>query len=76
VKKFAVDRPFADPDVGSRKIVEIANGIEAEQDGRILIERINALFLAAGGKMEPERPVYGNYCLEDTHSVAKHFPVW
>ena len=31
-----------------RKLVEIANGVEAVQDGRIFIERVNELFLAAG----------------------------
>ena len=49
MKKFAADRPLADPDAAARKIVEIANGVEAVQDGRIYIERVNALFLAAGG---------------------------
>jgi len=38
--KFATDRPFADPDAAARKLVEIANGVEAVQDGRIYIERI------------------------------------
>ena len=49
MKKFVANRPFADPDVAARKIVEIANGIEAVQDGRIYIERVNAPFLAAAG---------------------------
>ena len=49
MKKFVADHPFADPDVAARKIVEIANDVEAVQDGRIYIERINAPFLAAGG---------------------------
>ena len=30
-------------------LIEIANGVEAVQDGRIYIERVNAPFLAAGG---------------------------
>jgi hypothetical protein len=47
--KFTADRPFADPDVAARKLVEIANGVEPAQDGRIYIERVNAPFLAAGG---------------------------
>jgi hypothetical protein len=34
--KFTPDRPFA-------------NGVEAVQDGRIFIERVNAPFLVAGG---------------------------
>ena len=49
MKKFVADRPFADPDAAARKLIEIANGIEAVQDGRIYIERVNAPFLAAGG---------------------------
>ena len=49
MKKFVANRPFADPDAAARKIVEIANGVETVQDGRIYIERVNAPFLAAGG---------------------------
>ena len=30
-------RPFADPEVAARKIIEIANSVEAAQDGRIHI---------------------------------------
>jgi hypothetical protein len=47
--KFGERRPFAEPDLAARKLVEIANGVEAVQDGRIYIERINAPFLKAGG---------------------------
>ena len=49
MKKFAAARPFADPDAAARKLIEIANGVEAVQDGRIYIERVNAPFLAVGG---------------------------
>ena len=55
MKKFVADHPFADPDVAARKIVEIANGVEAVQDGRIYTERVNAPFLAAGGNGEDFR---------------------
>jgi hypothetical protein len=47
--KFIDRHPFADPHVAARKIVEIANAIEAVQDGRIYIERVNEPFLLAGG---------------------------
>jgi hypothetical protein len=43
--KFAPDRPYSDPEKAARKILEIANNVEAVQDGRIPIERINAPFL-------------------------------
>ena len=47
--KFVERHPFADPDAAARKVIEIANGVEAAQDGRIFIERVNEPFLAAGG---------------------------
>jgi hypothetical protein len=43
--KFAADRPYADPEKAARKLVEIANAVEAVQDGRIYIELINGPFL-------------------------------
>jgi hypothetical protein len=43
--KFATDRPYANPETAARKLVEIANAVEAVQDGRIHIELINAPFL-------------------------------
>jgi hypothetical protein len=49
MKKFVAERPFSDPDAAARKIVEIANDVEAVQNGRIYIERVNAPFPAVGG---------------------------
>jgi hypothetical protein len=43
--KYATDRPFADPEMAARKLLEIANETEAVQDGRIHIEKINGPFL-------------------------------
>jgi hypothetical protein len=43
--KFAAERPYADPEKAARKLVEIANSVEAVQDGRIFIELVNAPFL-------------------------------
>jgi hypothetical protein len=42
--KFAPE-PYADPEKAARKRLEIANTIEAVQDGWIFIELINAPFL-------------------------------
>jgi hypothetical protein len=53
--KLVERRPFTDPDVAARKLVEIANDVEAVMDGRVYIERVNALFLAAGGTGEDFR---------------------
>jgi hypothetical protein len=47
--KFTADRPYADPEAGARKLIEIANSVEAVQDGRIFIELINGPFLKEGG---------------------------
>ena len=53
--KFVEPHSFASPDVAARKLVEIANGVDAVQDGRIYIERVNVPFLAAGGSGEDFR---------------------
>jgi hypothetical protein len=53
--KFITDGPFTNPDVAARKLVEIANSVEAVQDGRIFIERVNEPFLVAGGNGEEFR---------------------
>lgn len=47
--KFAVTRPFADPDRAARKLLDIANSLEPYMDQRLLVELINAPFLAADG---------------------------
>jgi hypothetical protein len=40
--KFSATRPYADPEKAVRKLLEIANSVEAVQDGR---SHINAPFL-------------------------------
>jgi hypothetical protein len=53
--KFAADRSFSDPDKAARKLVEIANTVEAVQDGRIHIELINLPFMREGGSVDEYR---------------------
>ncbi|WLA68567.1 hypothetical protein [Bradyrhizobium diazoefficiens] len=43
------DRPYSDPEAAARKLIELAKSIEAVQDGRIHIEKINSLFLSKNG---------------------------
>jgi hypothetical protein len=43
--KLTADRPYADPTAAARKLIDIANSVEAVQDGRIHIELLNAPFL-------------------------------
>ena len=43
--KFAEPRPFANPEVAARKLVELADGVDTIQDGRIHIEKINGPML-------------------------------
>jgi hypothetical protein len=38
MKKYVQRSPFADPDAAARKLVEIANGVVAMQDGRIFAQ--------------------------------------
>jgi hypothetical protein len=47
--KYTTKRPFADPDIAARKLVEIASTIEPVQDGRIYIELLNGPFLFSHG---------------------------
>ncbi len=42
--KFTEPRLFANSDVAARKIVKLANAVEAMQDGHIHIGKINAPF--------------------------------
>ena len=53
--KYTTDRPFANPEVAARKLIEIANATEAVRDGRIYIELINGSFLEAGGSPDEYR---------------------
>ena len=53
--KFVEPSHFTDPDVAARKLMAIANAVEAVQDGRIYIERVNALFLAEGATPDQYR---------------------
>ena len=43
--KFAAARPYADPEAAARKLIELANSVEAVQDGRIHIELLNGPML-------------------------------
>jgi CRISPR/Cas system CMR-associated protein Cmr5 small subunit len=47
--KLTADRTFADLAVAARKLLKILNAIEAVQDGRIYIEKINDQFLNKEG---------------------------
>jgi hypothetical protein len=43
--KFADARPYADPETAARKLMELANAVEAVQDGRIHVEQLNGPML-------------------------------
>jgi len=45
MNKFVQPRPYADPELAARKIIELANAVEPVQDGRIHIEKINGPML-------------------------------
>ena len=51
--KFKEDRPFfATPEAAERKLLELANAVEADQAGRLSVEIINRQFRDAGGSYE------------------------
>jgi len=43
--KLTEARPYSDPEVTARKLIEIANSVGAVQDGRIYIELLNGPML-------------------------------
>jgi len=43
--KYIEPRPFADSEAAARRLLEIANSVDAVQDGRIHIEKVNGPFL-------------------------------
>lgn len=45
MKRFVEASPLSDPEAAAMKLIEIANGIEAIQDGRIHVEKVNGPFL-------------------------------
>jgi hypothetical protein len=47
--KLTDDRPFAKPEAAARRLMQICRGVEAVQDGRIHIEKINYPFLFKEG---------------------------
>jgi hypothetical protein len=49
--KFQKDRHYAAPEAAERKLLELANVIEAEQ-GRAPLSEINTQFMAAGGSAD------------------------
>ena len=53
--KFVEPSNFTDPDAAARKLVQIANAVEAVQDGRIYVELINGPFLKDGGTPDQYR---------------------
>ena len=50
------ERSYSDPAAAARKLIELAKSIEAVQDGRIHIEKINAPFLS---KLKATGPEFG-----------------
>jgi hypothetical protein len=52
--KLMNDRLYSDPETAALKLIELAKGIDAVQDGRIHIEKINAPFLSVLKATGPE----------------------
>jgi hypothetical protein len=65
--KLKEDRPFATPEAAVRKLLEIANGIEADHAGRLAVEAINKQFKDAGGS-------YAEYGAAMKAAIAHGYP--
>jgi hypothetical protein len=61
--RFAKPRPYADPEVAMKKLLEIANSVEPIQDGRIHIEKINGPFLYDHGGKPAEYTAGMNFAI-------------
>jgi hypothetical protein len=53
--KFKEDRPFATSDAAERKLLELANAIEADHAGRLSVGVINKQFRDVGGSYDEYR---------------------
>ena len=53
--KYVEPHAFADPAAAAAKIIEIANTIEADRNGRISVGKINSVFIALGGSADDYR---------------------
>ena len=77
--KFVAPSHFTDPDNAARKLVQIANAVEAVQDGRIF-KLINGPFLKEGGTPDQFRAalaraiMLGWLCLHDSGAYLKFTP--
>ena len=61
--KFKEERPFPTPEAAERKLLELANAVEADHAGRLAVEIINRQFRDAGGS-------YEEYCAAVRAAVA------
>jgi hypothetical protein len=70
--KFKQHRPYADVDTAMRKLLELANGLEADRAGRLQIGALNSQFKDAGGD-------YADYGVamagRDRQGLPHHAPV-
>jgi hypothetical protein len=57
--KFKDERPFASVDAAVKKLLEIANGLEADHAGRLQIGMINRQFLEAGASVAEYKAAKG-----------------
>jgi hypothetical protein len=53
--KFKEGRPFTTPEAAERKLLELANAIEADHAGRLPTGVINLQFMAGGGSADEYR---------------------
>jgi len=72
--KYATSRPYADPERAARKLLEIATEVEAAQDVRIHIEKLNGPFLYREKGSPAEYGAGLAYAIEKRLTVAERIP--
>jgi hypothetical protein len=50
--KFKEERPFPTPEAAERKLLELANAVEADHAGRLSVAVVNTQFRNGGGSYE------------------------
>jgi hypothetical protein len=50
--KFKQERPFPSPEAAEKKLLELANAVEADHAGRLSVAVVNKQFREAGGSYE------------------------
>ena len=73
--KFKEERPFPTPEAAERKLLELANAVEADHAARLSVEIINRQFReAAARRLKPPSPMAGSRCIRPALTCRSRKP--